>query len=283
MVVSKLKVRSEVFAILSGGPLPGTRGLSVALEALAAFDIVRIKRVKNTVSHRLYAITGPALIDKSTASRVTARAAAFSDHLNERCRVMRFFLSTAIVLAHAVTGASAETTDTALYDDPAPADASFVRFVGFHDRSTMFAGKVFSLPAENKAHYIPVSAAQLDGVAPGRYITVVNRPGNAPSVIEEAPRDDATRVHLFVINTSDTAVSLRTEDGATAVIDDIAPGVSGTRAVNPIAIILGVFAKGDTTPLATFDLSLRRGQNLSFLARPAGVELIENRFAPVAE
>ena len=58
---------------------------------------------------------------------------------------------------------------------------------------------------------------------------------------------------------------------------------SGLRAVNPVAISFGVFQHGVDAPLATFDVSLRRGQNLTFLADQSGVRLVENRFGPVAK
>lgn len=188
--------------------------------------------------------------------------------------------------AVAILGLSATTgmaTDTSLYAEAPPADASFVRFAGFGaDKSAEFAGKTFILNADEKLAYTPVSSSALDGVAAGTYVTVVKANG-AHHAIDEGPRAEASKVSLFLVNATDQALELKLADGSVTVIGGVEPMSSGLRAVNPVAISFGVFQRGDDAPLATFDVSLRRGQNLTFLADPSGVRLVENRFGPVAK
>lgn len=186
----------------------------------------------------------------------------------------------------AILGLSATTgmaTDASLYPEAPPTDASFVRFTGFGaDRSAEFAGKTFILNADEKLAYTPVSSASLKGVAPGSYLTVVKANG-AHHAIDEGPRAEASKVSIYLVNATDQALELRLADGSVTVIRDVGPMSSGLRAVNPVAISFGVFQRGDDAPLATFDVSLRRGQNLTFLADASGVRLVENHFGPVAK
>lgn len=189
--------------------------------------------------------------------------------------------------AVAILGLSASAslaTDTSLYPEAPPEDASFVRFTGFgDDTSAEFAGKKFTLMADEQLAYTPVSSAALQGVEPGSYVTVVRSNDGAQHSIPEGPRAAASKVSLYLINATDKALELKLADGSVTVIGDVEPMSSGLRAVNPVAISFGVFQHGQDAPLATFDVSLRRGQNLTFLADQSGVRLVENRFGPVAK
>lgn len=180
------------------------------------------------------------------------------------------------------SAAAALATDASLYAETPPDDASFVRFSGFGDAPAAdFAGRTFTLNADERLAYSPVSAAALTGVAPGAYFTVVRREGGGVHVIEEAPRAAASKVSLYLVNATDQPLELKLADGSVTVIGDVAPMSSGLRAVNPVAIAFGVFRHGDAAPLATFDVALRRGQNLTFLADETGVRLVEHRFGAV--
>ena len=189
--------------------------------------------------------------------------------------------------AIAILGLSATTglaTDTSLYAEAPPADASFVRFAGFGaEASAEFAGKTFTLNSDEELAYTPVSTAALKGVEPGSYVTVVKSKNGGFHAIPESPRAEASKVSLYLVNATNQALELRLADGSVTVIGDVDPMSSGIRAVNPVAISFGVFQHGDDAPLATFDVSLRRGQNITFLADQTGVRLVENRFGPVAK
>ena len=188
------------------------------------------------------------------------------------------------VAVFSFNAAIAHATDASLYAEAPPDDASFVRFAGFGDaESADFAGKTFRLNPDERLAYAPVSSAALSGVAPGTYATVVRDASGADHVIREAPRAAASKVSLYLVNATDSALELKLADGSATVIPGVEPMASGMRAVNPVKISFGVFRHGEDAPLATFDVSLRRGQNLTFLAEASGVRLIENRFGAVVK
>ena len=179
---------------------------------------------------------------------------------------------------------SAAANDTSLYADAAPEDASFVRFVGFQDQtSAEFAGKVFELGRDVHEAYVPVSSAKLQNVEAGSFLTVVKGQGGETTVIAEDKRSNRAKIALVLVNATDRVLDLRLADGSTPVIQDVASMTSGLRAVNPVQISLGVFDDADGSLLARFDVSMKRGQNLTFLADETGVRLVENRFAAVAD
>ncbi|MEP4198343.1 MAG: alginate O-acetyltransferase AlgF [Aliishimia sp.] len=180
--------------------------------------------------------------------------------------------------------ASASADDTSLYADVLPDDASFVRFVGFEGKdNAAFAGFTFDLIAQDAGKYIPVSASKLTNVTSGSYTTVLRDDDGTLRTINEAHRSRQSKVALLLVNGTQTPLELRLADGSVAVIKDVNPATSGLREVNPVAITLGVFAMDQQIPLATFDVALRRGQNLSFVADDTGVRLIENQFAALAK
>jgi alginate O-acetyltransferase complex protein AlgF len=174
--------------------------------------------------------------------------------------------------------------DNSLYAEALPADASFVRFIGFDGQdSAEFAGFTFELAADEAGKYIPVSASQLSNIAPGTYTSILRAPNGAQQTINETTRTRQSKVALLLVNGTDTELELRLADGSVDVISDVSPTTSALREVNPVAITLGVFAAGQQVPQATFEVALRRGQNLSFVADAHGIRLIENQFAPLAK
>ena len=189
---------------------------------------------------------------------------------------------TAATFCFAATAGSA--SDNALYAEAAPADASFVRFVGFQGAtSATYAGRSFDLRPNEAEAYIPISAAHLSGVDAGTFVTVIRQPNGVETPIEEADRSNKAKVFLFLVNATDQMLDLRLADGSMTVIEDVAGFAAGERAVNPVKIGLGVFPDGSDTPLAVLDVSMKRGQNLSFVADDSGVRLIEHRFGAVAK
>jgi hypothetical protein len=195
-----------------------------------------------------------------------------------------FSLFTALCAAALSTCTPALASDTSLYAEALPADASFVRFVGFDGQdSADFAGFTFDLIREDADKYIPVSASYLSNIGSGSFISILRAHNGSIRAIHETSRTRKSKVALLLVNGTDTPLELRLADGSVAVIEDVEPATSALREVNPVAITLGVFAVDQKTPLATFDVALRRGQNLSFLADENGVRMIENQFAPLAK
>ncbi|WP_299880190.1 alginate O-acetyltransferase AlgF [uncultured Sulfitobacter sp.] len=174
--------------------------------------------------------------------------------------------------------------DTSLYAEAAPADASFVRFIGFDGANEAeFDGFTFALNGDVGEAYIPVSAALLKGTEPGRYVSVFRRADGEIRTITEGARASRSKVSLLMVNAGDTPVHLRLADGSVPVVEDVGPNSAAQRDVNPVAISLGVFSDSAEAPLAVFDVALHRGQNLSFVVDAGSVRLIENQFAPVAK
>lgn len=174
--------------------------------------------------------------------------------------------------------------DNSLYREAAPKDASFVRFIGFKaGEPAEFAKKSFEIAAQDEDAYLPVSAALLDGVEAGQFVSVVKTSDAGAVIIDEGARDSRSKVFLFLVNATQTTLDLRLADGSAVVVDGIASGLSGQRGVNPLAVELGVFESGLNTPIAVFDVKLQRGQNVSFIADETGVRLVQNRFGAVSK
>jgi len=195
----------------------------------------------------------------------------------------RITVSTAALLLSSFAS-MAQASENSLYAEAAPDDASFVRFIGFKDEPSMtFAGKAFDL-SENEGHaYVPVSSALLKDVEVGSFVSLIKQPDGAVETIYEGPRKARSKVFLFLVNGSDTALELRLADGSATVLADVAPNSAEQRGVNPVSVSLGVFPANETTPMAVFDVALKRGQNISFIADKRGVQLVENRFSQVAK
>lgn len=180
-----------------------------------------------------------------------------------------------------VTAVTAESND--LYAEAPPDDASFIRFIGFEDTNTVeFSGKTFTLFADEFETYIPVSSTKLDNIPSGSFVTVMSGANSSTKIIYEGARDTSSKVFLFLINGSDNILDLRLSDNSASVIDNVLSGQALKRGVNPVAVTLGVFSNDADIPIATFDVSLKRGQNISFIVDKAGVRLIQNRFGAVA-
>ncbi len=186
-------------------------------------------------------------------------------------------------LAIASIATQASALDNSLYAEAAPDDASFVRFLGFDGSvAPEFGGKSFLVSEEDATAYIPVSSALLRDIPSGLFATVVHGADGHHTTIIEGPRDVTSKVHLFLVNASGRALDLRLADNSATVIDAVQTGSAGQRGVNPVAVKLGVFEDDADTPLAQFDVTLKRGQNISFIVDQTGIRMIENRFGAVA-
>ena len=185
----------------------------------------------------------------------------------------------ALCLTGFSTCSPALAEDNSLYAEAAPSDASFVRFIGYKDaKEAQFSGHTFALPSDADGKYIPVSSALLKNVASGSYVSVLRAADGTQDIITERARTRQSKVAVLLINATEKQLELRLADGSTPVIENVAPASAGQREVNPVAIALGVFEVGARIPVATFDVALRRGQNISFVADHTGIRLIENQF-----
>ncbi|MDD9715258.1 alginate O-acetyltransferase AlgF [Dinoroseobacter sp. PD6] len=180
---------------------------------------------------------------------------------------------TALTVLLAAAG-SVWAGDNTLYDAPPPDDAAFLRWI--EPAAAPVVLGVPDLGQEGDAFH-PVSAARTDGARAGVFYTAAMGANGEVVLIEEPARADRTKVLLTLVNLSEDTVRLVLPDQEVAVVGDTSINSAAARAVNPVAVTLEV-ETADGRSLGAFEVSLRRGQNLTFVARPDGADLIENRF-----
>jgi hypothetical protein len=192
--------------------------------------------------------------------------------------VTKFANIAAFAILMASSGAGL-TADNELYDAPPPDDAAFLRWIESGKAPEIFG--ISALGAEGDVFH-PVSAANTEGAEVGAYYTAALSAKGDLVIIEEPERADRSKVQLTLLNLTGEAVRLVLLEQNADVVVATAPNQAGARAVNPVAAILSVVTAEDEV-LGTFDVRLRRGQNVTFVARPDGAQLIENRFGPNIE
>lgn len=188
-------------------------------------------------------------------------------------------LTSIAALGIVLTANAALAADNALYAAPPPEDAAFLRWIEAGQAPDVFG---IARPGTDGDVFHPVSASRTDGAKAGAFYTVALNAAGDVVVIEEPARADRTKVLLTLLNLTDAPVRLVLAEQNVGVIDAVAADTADARAVNPVAATLMVVAE-DSTTLGTFDVRLRRGQNVTFVARPDGAALIENRFGPNLE
>ncbi len=178
-----------------------------------------------------------------------------------------------------LTVGSGWSADNELYDAPPPEDATFLRWIDPGLSPEVFG--IAGLGVDGDVFH-PISAALTDGAQPGAFYTAAKGSDGRLVIVQEPPRADRSKISLTLINLTGAPVRLVLHDQMVEVIPPTAANAAGARAVNPVAAELTVMTASDT-PLGTFDVQLRRGQNVTFIARPEGAALIENRFGPNLE
>ncbi|TCL08828.1 alginate O-acetyltransferase AlgF [Shimia isoporae] len=193
--------------------------------------------------------------------------------------MIKFKLYPLIALSFVSVGTLGRTADNELYDAPPPDDAAFIRWIDTDPAPEVLG--VRSLGLDGDAFH-PVSVALTDGASVGAFYTAaVNALGHLV-VVEEPPRADKSKVLVTLLNLTNNPVRLVLTDQKVDVIGATAANAAGGRSVNPVSAKLSVLSVSDAV-LGVFDVQLRRGQNITFVARPEGAELIENRFGPNIE
>ena len=175
-----------------------------------------------------------------------------------------------------LTANAAQAADNELYADAPPDDAAFLRWIGPGQAPEVLG--VANLGAQGDVFH-PVSVSLTNGAEAGAYYTAARAEEGAIVVIKEPARADRSKVLLTLLNLTETPVRLVLAEQNVSVIDTTSANDAGARAVNPVAATLTIVT-ADNNTLGSFDLKLRRGQNVTFVARPDGAALIENRFGP---
>lgn len=162
--------------------------------------------------------------------------------------------------------------DAALYGPTAPKGSTFVRVynasnaevsatVGSTNLSDIapLASSDFSFmpggdySAKVGSQTLPVK------LAGDHYYTLVNNASGAPQLIEEPPFKNKQKSLVRVQNLSDKPLTLKTADGKTEVVPNVAAKGRGEREINPVKVSLALYEGdkkvGDVKPVA-----LERGE-----------------------
>lgn len=178
--------------------------------------------------------------------------------------------------------------DEGLYAPAPPADAAFVRVlhtvpetealdsdIGGTTFETLSYGdvSVYRVVMQGEATVRAGESGLLSEVGEpltfeaGHFYTVVL--GDDATLFQDPVLENRAQTLLVLYNLSADAASLKTADGETDVIAEVAPGEVGSIPVNPISVAFGAFA-GDTA-LTTFDeVQLERSAAYSTFVLPEG-------------
>ena len=175
-----------------------------------------------------------------------------------------------------VSAASAQ--DEGLYAPAPPADAAFVRVLnagageltptlGETAFGALDAGTVspYRVVLQGSAELAAGDVTSTLEVEAGRFYTVLLT--DEATLLEDPALQNRAQALLLLYNVSAAPVSLKTADGTTDVIPEVAPGAVGSTEVNAIAVAFGAFS-GDAA-LSTFDeVQLERGAAYSTFVLP---------------
>lgn len=166
--------------------------------------------------------------------------------------------------------------DGGLYGPAAPPGSAFIRVFNASDADDIEAKvgneTIPDIRAWNASEFIflPAGTHALSAagsqdsltLAPGRYYTAVA--GNGPvRLLDNENTGNRLKALVILYNlTGDKALSLRTQDGGTTVIGDVAKDGSGKREVNPAKVQLAVYS-GDQKLADAPPVTLARGQAFS--------------------
>ena len=172
----------------------------------------------------------------------------------------------------------ASAQDEGLYAPAPPADAAFVRIfstrqgemtptLGDTSFQALAYGKVspYRVVLQGDADLTAGNVTDTLSLQAGRFYTVIV--GENASLLEDPTLENRAQTLLLLYNTSSEPVNLKTADGSTDVIPDVAPGEVGSIPVNPISVAFGAF-RGDDA-LTTFDeVQLERSAAYSTFVLP---------------
>lgn len=179
---------------------------------------------------------------------------------------------------------TAWANEAVLYADEPPEDAAFLRVVASVStlpKEIHFGGRDLSSAPFADGEYVAISAAGLTGVAPGSYATLTLDGTGAENLFHDPNPLTGAKVQITLLNGDAEQVRLVVPGRDLEVIGAVGPMGVGQRVVNPVSSAFAVVRESDGQSLGSFELRLRRGQNLGFLVRGGQVSLVETRFGPV--
>ncbi len=172
----------------------------------------------------------------------------------------------------------ATAQEEGLYAPAPPADAAFVRVLNVQDGEvspalgeTAFdalsygAVSPYRVVLQGAANLVAGTVTDALELQAGRFYTVIV--GEDAALIEDPTLENRAQTLLLLYNVSAKPVNLKTADGSTEVIPDVAPGEVGSIPVNPISVAFGAFA-GDTAVAAFDEVQLERSAAYSTFVLP---------------
>ncbi|MFJ3075822.1 MULTISPECIES: alginate O-acetyltransferase AlgF [Pseudomonas] len=184
-------------------------------------------------------------------------------------------IAKALTLAAGLSLASLQAfagADAALYGPTAPKGSTFVRL--YNAASAPAAASVgntqikqVGAQASSDFSFLPGGdyTAQVGGksvpvkLAADKYYTLVNNNGGNPQLIEEPPFKNKQKALVRVQNLSDQALTLKTADGKTDVVQSVAAKGRGEREINPVKVNLALF-EGNKKVSDLKPVALERGE-----------------------
>lgn len=194
---------------------------------------------------------------------------------NEPYRFLTAALILVLVAAAALAGRAA-FADEGLYGPAAPPGSAFVRVFNGTSASILDA----KVGPEDFNEVPPFDASEFTFLPPGsyaltaggakaqvqlqadRYYTAALMNGKI-TLLDNQRYGNRMKALVMLYNLSgDAALSLRTADGKTKVVDEVAPATFGSREVNPVKVQLALY-KGENRVADVRPIALERGRAFS--------------------
>ncbi|TWC36955.1 alginate O-acetyltransferase complex protein AlgF [Pseudomonas sp. SJZ079] len=202
-----------------------------------------------------------------------------------RPTLSRRFVHTGALLAGLLALNTSQAGDAALYAPIAPKGSAFVRLYNADNQEVSaslgsaridavapLGSSAFSYLAKGD-YSAQVGAQNLPvKLAGDQYYTLVNLPSGAPKLVEEPVFKSKQKALIRVHNLSDKALTLKTADGKTDVVERVAPAGRGDREINPVKVSLALF-DGSRKVSDLKPVSLPRGEIVSLFITGSGDNL----------
>lgn len=165
--------------------------------------------------------------------------------------------------------------NAALYDDAIPEDAAFVRVANVSDQPVTFIvdGKRQSIGGRQMGGYLILKEGEFSAEVNGLKESLVLKAksgltlrydGKSLGILVDSLPEDTRKSQVMFYNFSEQPLALKTGDGKHVIIEPVAPGQSGVRAVNEVKMPFSAYA-GDE-PVASYEpILLRKGQTYSYV------------------
>jgi len=144
--------------------------------------------------------------------------------------------------------------DAALYGPTAPKGSSFVRLynasnqevsatvgaTALNDIAPLASSDFSFMPGGDYSAKVGSQSLPVK-LAPDHYYTLVNNASGQPQLIEEPPFKNKQKSLVRVQNLSDKALTLKTADGKTDVVQPVAAKGRGEREINPVKVSFALY------------------------------------------